>query len=152
MTLNSLRPPAGSLHSAQDERERPTTVGFVASDLNPQADYELLGTTAASLVPFSGALRSGAGLQNTWGCIVYCLLRLPGLVQPPQTLLLPRTPVSPSIPLTPSVSVLGPGVSGFPHSPQRDLRSQGFPSQLFTTPDRGGLGTGYPGVKMLALF
>lgn len=88
----------------------------------------------------------GAGLQERLSllCLVSCPLRFLGHLQPPQILPLPRTLLSPPSRSRHSTRLLNPKASDSALSPQMKLRSQGFPSQLLSTPDRWSLGTGYP--------
>lgn len=113
-----------------------------ASDLYPPTDCELLGNKCCLARVTSQSALLGAGLrEHLPHHLVSSAASGP---RPASTDPATAGNACQSPPSLTSISLLNPKVSGFAHSPQRNLRSQGFPPQLLTTPDRWSLGTGYP--------
>lgn len=121
------------------------SIGFTASDVCPQTDSELLGDKGClTPVIFQSASLRGLGCRHLLlHCLVSSVTSRPSLTSIGSAIAENTCQCPPSLSCH-SISLLNPKVSGFSHSPHRDLRVQGFPSQLLTTPDRWSLGTGYP--------
>ena len=134
----NLKPLVWSLCSAQNHRGHHTILYLLTCTLRQTVSFVAIKAVALLSFPI-------VGLQEH---LLLCHLVPPAVSGPSPTSIGPclcREHLSaPSIPLTSFNQLAEPQISGFAHSPQINLRSQGCPSHLLVTPHRWGLGTGYP--------